>query len=371
LTYASSTPGNYTSYSYDGLNRRTLKTIHIGATGIVRHYYHSDQWQVLEERMSTSTNANIQYVWGQRYVDDMVLRERDTTGSGTLDERLYAMQDANWNVVAICDTSAAVQERYVYAGYGMQSFLTASYAPSTSSYIWIYLFTGREWEAEIGLLYCRNRHYHPLLGAWTQKDPIGYDGGDVNLYRYVLNNPGNLTDASGLENINKSITVPIYDIDRSHTDSKWQIATLTLTLSIGDSISRCKSNCGGTCTGSMGARLFFDWKPTPGANQSHAPEDNGTFWITDGIKRENIRTNPKTNRPFARYDFGRQPCAGFTIKKRLEVSGTLKDHPNITWPYYVIQVEATVEPCGNVTRESITIDISDYLFDKGNKSPND
>jgi hypothetical protein len=31
------------------------------------------------------------------------------------------------------------------------------------------------------------------------EDPIGFDGGDTNLYRYVANNPVGLTDASGLE----------------------------------------------------------------------------------------------------------------------------------------------------------------------------
>ncbi len=48
-----------------------------------------------------SSNPNRQYVWGERYIDDLILRDRDTTGDGTLDERLYALQDANWNVVAV------------------------------------------------------------------------------------------------------------------------------------------------------------------------------------------------------------------------------------------------------------------------------
>jgi len=31
-------------------------------------------------------------------------------------------------------------------------------------------------------------------GLFLQPDPIGFDGGDVNLYRYVGNNPVNFTD---------------------------------------------------------------------------------------------------------------------------------------------------------------------------------
>ena len=50
--------------------------------------------QVLEERVDGSPSAESQFVWGIRYVDDCVLRDRDTTGSGVFNERLYAMQDA-------------------------------------------------------------------------------------------------------------------------------------------------------------------------------------------------------------------------------------------------------------------------------------
>ena len=39
--------------------------------------------------------------------------------------------------------------------------------------------------------------YDPVLGRFIQKDPIGYSGGDPNFYRYVGNNPANLTDSSG------------------------------------------------------------------------------------------------------------------------------------------------------------------------------
>jgi hypothetical protein len=96
------------------------ETFAVDATTTVRHYYYSDQWQSLEERLgSTPTSAapDRQFVWGLRYIDDCVLRDRSTTG--TINERLYAMQDANWNVVAICNTSAAVLERYAYTAYGV------------------------------------------------------------------------------------------------------------------------------------------------------------------------------------------------------------------------------------------------------------
>lgn len=41
--------------------------------------------------------------------------------------------------------------------------------------------------------------YDPSTGRWLQEDPIRFDAGDANLYRYVHNSPTNGTDPSGLE----------------------------------------------------------------------------------------------------------------------------------------------------------------------------
>ncbi|MCC5859762.1 MAG: hypothetical protein JJT90_16505 [Ectothiorhodospiraceae bacterium] len=38
------------------------------------------------------------------------------------------------------------------------------------------------------------RDYDPETGRWTARDPIGFAGGDTNLYGYVLNTPHMLTD---------------------------------------------------------------------------------------------------------------------------------------------------------------------------------
>jgi hypothetical protein len=40
--------------------------------------------------------------------------------------------------------------------------------------------------------------YDPTIGRWVQEDPIAFEGGDTNLYRYVRNRPTNATDSSGL-----------------------------------------------------------------------------------------------------------------------------------------------------------------------------
>ena len=50
-------------------------------------------------------------------------------------------------------------------------------------------------------------HYDPETGTFISEDPIGFGGGDANLYRYVGNNPVNYSDPYGL--ITLSCTRPL------------------------------------------------------------------------------------------------------------------------------------------------------------------
>jgi hypothetical protein len=46
----------------------------------------------------------------------------------------------------------------------------------------------------------RNRYYHPNLGRWISRDPIGYEDG-INLYAYVGNKPTNSFDPFGYKGV--------------------------------------------------------------------------------------------------------------------------------------------------------------------------
>lgn len=184
--------GTVAEYEYDGLNRRTIKKKHIaGSLNETRHFYYSDQWQVLEERVDANTTANKQYVWGLRYIDDLVLRDKGT-------ERLYALQDALFNVVALTDDTGAVKERFAYQPYGESEELNPDFTTYTSTnYVWEYRFTGRELDLHTGLQINRNRYLHLQLGRWLIRDPIGYEGSEWNLYEYVGGIPLDDVDPSG------------------------------------------------------------------------------------------------------------------------------------------------------------------------------
>jgi RHS repeat-associated protein len=60
-------------------------------------------------------------------------------------------------------------------------------------------FAGGLYEPATQLVRFGARDYDPEMGRWTSKDPILFDGGDTNLYGYVLNDPVNLIDPNGME----------------------------------------------------------------------------------------------------------------------------------------------------------------------------
>jgi RHS repeat-associated protein len=182
------------SYAYDAMGRRIQET----HSGTVNDLYYSAAWQVLEERTGGVSTATIQYVWSPVYVDALILRDRSTQNNGTLDERLWVQQDANWNVTALVNSSGSVVERYVYDPYGQVTYLNASFGTiSGSAYGWIYGFQGLRLDTATGNNQGREREYRATIGRFLQNDPLGIRAGDTNFYRFVGNDPTNITDPSG------------------------------------------------------------------------------------------------------------------------------------------------------------------------------
>ena len=208
------------AYQYDGMNRRIVEQV--GATGVssapVRDMFYSQAWQVLEERVRTSggdipATADNRYIWSPVYVDALVARDRNadvnaSTGTGGLEERVYALQDANWNTTAIVAASGvsgfgagAVINRFAYTPYGEAQTLAASWsvpaAGSSPATPWQHLFQGLKFNDVTGLAYVRARDYSATLGRFIELDPIGFAAGDNNWYRFVGNGPTNALDPHG------------------------------------------------------------------------------------------------------------------------------------------------------------------------------
>jgi RHS repeat-associated protein len=186
-------------YEYDGAKRRCVKkTYASGQLDETRHFFYTEpsRWQVIEERVGSSITPDRQFVWGLRYIDDILLRDRDTTGDGAFDERLYGTQDANWNVSSIASAGGVVQERYGYHPYGTPIVLTDAFAfGASSNFDWETMFAGYRWDRAVMLFHVRNRVYIIAMG-WGQRDVLRY-ADSVNLYEYLSGAPLNRTDPTG------------------------------------------------------------------------------------------------------------------------------------------------------------------------------
>ena len=180
------------TYGRDALHRHVMDTV--GST--VTDRFFSSDWQVLETKVGSNTVTR--NVWSPVYVDGLVLRDRDTDANGTFDERLYSLQDANWNTTGLVNAGGTVQERYTYTPFGQVTFRDGSGSTlSGSAKDWVFLHQGGE-RIAAGDYEFRNRVYGPSLGRWVSNDPLGFNAGDQNWYRAVGNNPGNSLDALGL-----------------------------------------------------------------------------------------------------------------------------------------------------------------------------
>ena len=64
-------------------------------------------------------------------------------------------------------------------------------------------YTGRPYDDETDLQNNRHRWYDSETGRWISQDPIGFNAGDANLYRYVGNGSTGAVDPSGLDEIRR------------------------------------------------------------------------------------------------------------------------------------------------------------------------
>ena len=182
------------AYAYDGLFRRTTKVVGTET----RSFYYNDLWKCVEER-SAGGDVGMQYVWGARpnHRDELILRDRDTSGDGVLDERLYCLMDY-YDPTSIVDTNGDVVERYRFSAFGIRTVFSATWTErSASSFEFDFGFHGQFLDEESGYYDYGYRYYSPELGRWLNRDPIAEDGGN-NLYLTSLNQLINTNDTLGL-----------------------------------------------------------------------------------------------------------------------------------------------------------------------------
>lgn len=101
--------------------------------------------------------------------------------------------DGTGNTVALTDSSGSIVDAYAYDPFG--AVLNQSETIPQP-----FKFVGQfgVMADPSGLYYMWARYYDPNVGRFISEDPIGFDGGDVNLYAYAGNNPIMRIDANGL-----------------------------------------------------------------------------------------------------------------------------------------------------------------------------
>ncbi|HEX2050194.1 MAG TPA: RHS repeat-associated core domain-containing protein [Actinomycetota bacterium] len=166
------------SFSYDALGRRVRRTV----DGATTRFLYDGLTPIQEQSPTGEVTASL---FTGRGVDEYYGRIQ---GGSTR----YLLTDALGSTVALTDASGGLVTEYGYEPFGESS--SSGQADDNP-----YTFTGRESTGEAaGLMYLRARYYEPASGRFVSEDPIGFGGGDVNLYAYVWSSPTNHTDPLGL-----------------------------------------------------------------------------------------------------------------------------------------------------------------------------
>jgi RHS repeat-associated protein len=95
--------------------------------------------------------------------------------------------------------SAAVVQEIDYDAWGnVTNFVDPGCTVGGTALCWQpFGFAGGLWEPATGIVRFGARDYDPMMARWAQKDPIGFGGGQENIYVYANSDPVNGGDPNG------------------------------------------------------------------------------------------------------------------------------------------------------------------------------
>ena len=165
-----------------------------------QHYVFDGTNMVLA--FDVNDNLTDRYLWGPAV--DQVLADENysspTSANPTSigNNTLWALGD-NQNSVRDVVTDAGVLEQHIaYSPFGQQATGTGLTTTGTVVANFAFGYTGTYTDPVTGFQLHGVRWYDPLSQRWLSEDPMGFAGGDENLYRYCRNGPTDGTDPSGL-----------------------------------------------------------------------------------------------------------------------------------------------------------------------------
>ena len=172
--------GTKITYIIDGENRRVGKKVD---GTLAKGWLYQDSLNPVAETDGQG-NVTERFVYGTKPNVPAYMIKDGTTYRFITDPR------GSVRLVVNTDTGAIVQ-RIDYSPFG-------KVITDTNPGFQPFGFAGGLYDLDTGLVRFGARDYDPETGRWTATDPIGFNGGDTNLYGYVIGDPVNLSDSAGM-----------------------------------------------------------------------------------------------------------------------------------------------------------------------------
>src|SRR5581483_5024216 len=155
-------------YVYDCFDRRVAVTV--GGVTTFTVYDGDNAWA----DYNADGSVQARYLFGDQ-TDEIIARFRPGQGTAWyLADRLGTIRD-------LVNAAGQVIDHIDYDAWDKVLSETNPAAGDR------FKFTGREYQAGTGLYYYRGRWYDPVLQRFLTQNPLGFDAGDANLYRYIGN----------------------------------------------------------------------------------------------------------------------------------------------------------------------------------------
>ena len=171
--------GTLVEYVHDPLGRRIAKKV----DGVTMEKY---LWQGLTRLLAVYDGSDA-LVMRFEYADGRMPVSMSSGGA-----TYYLAYDQVGSLRVVADASGNVVKRIDYDSFGNVI------GDTNPTFEVPFGFAGGLHDRDTGLVRFGFRDYDPDVGRWTAKDPIGFAGGDTDLYGYCLNDPVNWVDPEAL-----------------------------------------------------------------------------------------------------------------------------------------------------------------------------
>lgn len=179
LTQVTMPDGTAVDYVIDGRNRRIGKQVN---GQLVQGFLYQDQLNPVAELNGTG-NVVSRFIYAEKgHVPSYMVK--DGVGYRIISDHLGSVR------LVVDATTGDVKQQMDYDAFGQVIHdSNPGFQP--------FGYAGGIYDLHTGLTRFGVRDYDAETGRWTAKDPIGFNGGDSNLYLYVFSNPLSYIDPDG------------------------------------------------------------------------------------------------------------------------------------------------------------------------------